>query len=34
MRPGEVVEWVRSLELRHIEIPNGIKDEIFMMIRQ
>lgn len=33
MRPGEVVEWVRSLELRHIEIPNGVKDEIFMLIR-
>ncbi|MCI6702457.1 MAG: hypothetical protein PUK16_02065 [Prevotellaceae bacterium] len=31
MRPNEISEWCRSLTLRHIELPNTLKDEIIMM---
>ena len=28
----EVAGWVRSLQLRGIELPDGIKDEVFLII--
>ena len=31
MRPDEVAGWCRSLTLRHIELPNTLKDEVIMM---
>lgn len=32
MRNDEVAGWVRSLQLRGIELPNAIKDEVFLII--
>lgn len=32
MKPQEVREWIRSLTLREINIPNEIKDEVMVMI--
>ncbi|MBQ9651577.1 MAG: hypothetical protein IJV13_05130 [Prevotella sp.] len=32
MRPEEVKEWTRSLTLREINLPDQIKDEVFLMI--
>ena len=32
MRQDEVAAWCRSLNLRGIELPNQIKDEVVMMI--
>lgn len=32
MRNDEVAGWVRSLQLRHIELPDPIKDEVFLII--
>ncbi len=32
MRNDEVAGWVRSLQLRGIELPNEIKDEVFLII--
>jgi hypothetical protein len=32
MRNEEVAGWVRSLQLRGIELPNAIKDEVFLII--
>lgn len=34
MRDDEVAGWVRSLQLRGIEIPNGIKDEVLMIVSE
>lgn len=31
MRPGEVKDWCRSLTLRGIELPDQVKDEVFLM---
>lgn len=28
----EVVGWVRSLQLRGIELPDDLKDEVFLII--
>lgn len=32
MREDEVAGWVRSLQLRAVELPDGIKDEVFMIV--
>ena len=32
MKPEEVKGWNRSLILRHINLPNQLKDEVIMMI--
>jgi hypothetical protein len=34
MREEEVPDWLRSLQLRDIELPDGVKDEAFMMVRE
>ena len=31
MPESEVADWLRSLQLRHIELPNGLKDEAMML---
>jgi hypothetical protein len=32
MRNDEVAGWVRSLQLRSIELPDPVKDEVFLII--
>lgn len=32
MRDDEVAGWVRSLQLRSVNLPNELKDEVFMII--
>ena len=32
MRNDEVAGWVRSLQLRGVELPDAIKDEVFLII--
>ena len=32
MKEEEVDGWVRSLQLRHVELPNELKDEVFLII--
>lgn len=32
MRDDEVAGWVRSLQLRGIELPSGIRDEVFLLV--
>ena len=32
MRQQEVKEWTRSLTLRGIELPDQVKDEVFLLI--
>lgn len=32
MRPEEVERWTRSLQLRGINLPDGLKDEVFMLL--
>ncbi len=32
MRSDEVAGWVRSLQLRQVELPDDIKDEVFLII--
>ncbi|MBR1401893.1 MAG: hypothetical protein IJ562_10025 [Prevotella sp.] len=32
MKQAEVKEWTRSLSLRGIELPNQVKDEVFLLI--
>ena len=32
MREDEVAGWVRSLQLRGVELPDGVKDEVLMII--
>ena len=34
MRSDEVAGWVRSLQLRGVEIPDGVKDEVLMIINE
>ena len=33
MQPGEVADWLRSLELRGINLPTALKDEALMLIQ-
>ncbi len=32
MRPSEVGDWVRSLQMRGVELPDELKDEVMMLI--
>ena len=32
MRSDEVAGWVRSLQLRGVEVPDGLKDEVLMIV--
>ncbi len=32
MRETDVAGWVRSLQLRHIELPDSLKDEVFLIL--
>ena len=32
MREDEVAGWVRSLQLRGVPMPDGIKDEVFLIV--
>lgn len=32
MKDEDVAGWVRSLQLRAVELPNDLKDEIFMIV--
>lgn len=32
MRDDEVAGWVRSLQLRQIELPAGVKDEVLLIV--
>lgn len=32
MRDDEVAGWVRSLQLRYIELPNDVKDEVLLIV--
>lgn len=34
LREVEVAGWVRSLQLRQIELPDQIKDEVFLIVRE
>jgi hypothetical protein len=34
LREIEVAGWVRSLQLRGIELPDQIKDEVFLVVRE
>ena len=32
MRSDEVAGWVRSLQLRQVELPDEVKDEVIMIV--
>ncbi len=32
MKDVEVAGWVRSLQLRAVELPDGVKDEVFLIV--
>ena len=32
MREDEVAGWIRSLQLRAVELPDDLKDEVFMIV--
>jgi hypothetical protein len=32
MKEAEVAGWVRSLQLRAVELPDGVKDEVFLIV--
>lgn len=32
MDPKEIDDWLKSLELREVALPNALKDELFMLI--
>lgn len=32
MRPNEVTGWLQSLQMRGIELPDGIKDDVLMIM--
>lgn len=32
MRDDEVAGWVRSLQLRYIQLPDEVKDEVFLIV--
>ena len=32
MRPDDVPGWVRSLQLRGVSLPDGVKDEIILIV--
>ena len=33
MYPTEVDDWLKSLELREVTLPDALKDEVFMLLR-
>jgi hypothetical protein len=33
MYPSEVEDWLKSLELREVALPDALRDEVFMLIR-
>ena len=32
MYPTEIEDWLKSLELREVALPNALKDELFMLL--
>lgn len=34
MRPEEVAGWVRSLRLRGVALPEALRDEVFLLVRE
>ena len=34
MQSEDVAGWVRSLQLRGIALPEGIKDEVLLIVRE
>ena len=32
MHPSEIEDWLKSLELREVTLPNALKDELFMLL--
>lgn len=34
MDPKEIDDWLKSLELREVALPDALKDEVFMLLRQ
>ena len=34
MRPEEVPAWVRSLAVREVEIPAGLRDEVLLIVSE
>ncbi len=34
MRPDEIAGWVRSLQLRNIQLPQPVRDEIIMIVAE
>ena len=34
MHPSEIEDWLKSLELREVALPDALKDELFMLMRQ
>jgi len=34
MRTDEVPGWLRSLELRRVNLPDELKDEVFLIVRE
>ncbi len=34
MYPSEIEDWLKSLELREVAVPDALKDELFMLLRQ
>ncbi|MBQ2595273.1 MAG: phospholipase, partial [Bacteroidaceae bacterium] len=32
MRPDEVAGWARSLQLRAVELPDEVKDEVYLIV--
>ena len=33
MHPSEIEDWLKSLELREVALPDALKDELFMLMR-
>ena len=33
MHPSEIEDWLKSLELREVALPDALKDELFMLLR-
>ncbi|MCR5819377.1 MAG: phospholipase [Bacteroidaceae bacterium] len=34
MRPDEVAGWIRSLTLREVPLPDGIRDEVLVFVEE
>ena len=34
MHHSEIEDWLKSLELREVALPDALKDELFMLLRQ